>query len=235
MVISEQFECRIPEESAIKQDVIYCTGTAPDNYLVMGDVATWVTAIATVLLVVGAFWAGTVAVNTLKQMKKDSLDRSRPYIFASLVPSLAGGHKYDLLIENSGESAARRVKFRFLDAPNEPDDIAEMLLALEGIEHTMPPKTRIRRYWRLELAKGHTWSTGGDDPAGMPTKGNIEISYSDNEGRRFKDHYSLDIASIGGSPMPEEGPNVKDELSNEQKDQHKMLAVIARSIGELRR
>lgn len=54
MAIAEQFECHPAGANAAKESAVYCVGTAPDNYLVLGDVATWVTAFGTLLLFGGA-------------------------------------------------------------------------------------------------------------------------------------------------------------------------------------
>lgn len=56
-VTAEQFECHPAGMNSIKESVLYCVGTAPDNYLVWGDVATWVTAGATLLLILGGWLA----------------------------------------------------------------------------------------------------------------------------------------------------------------------------------
>ena len=72
MISVERFECMIPSRDAVKHDVISCVGTAPDNYLVLGDVATWVTAIATILLVIGAAFAWREARNTRNAMQSEA-------------------------------------------------------------------------------------------------------------------------------------------------------------------
>lgn len=68
MIISEQFECTPGSGNAIKDRVLSGVGTALDNDLVLGDVTSWITATATSLVVLGAFWAGKIALDTLKHM-----------------------------------------------------------------------------------------------------------------------------------------------------------------------
>lgn len=72
MIIAEGFECVVPSDDAAKGTVINCVGTSPDNYLVLGDLATWATAIFTLFLVVGAFMAWRKAKETLDQMRCDA-------------------------------------------------------------------------------------------------------------------------------------------------------------------
>ncbi|MFJ5106666.1 MULTISPECIES: hypothetical protein [unclassified Glutamicibacter] len=79
MVLSEGFECTVPSDDAVKGSVVNCVGTAPDNYLVMGDVATWVagvagilTALLTIGLLIAAIRAWRVAKGTLERMEKDA-------------------------------------------------------------------------------------------------------------------------------------------------------------------
>ena len=50
------------------------------------DVAAWITAVATVGLVLVGAWAGWAAVRTLKQARSDSEARTRPYITVDLAP-----------------------------------------------------------------------------------------------------------------------------------------------------
>lgn len=75
MIFAEGFECSVPSDDAVKGTVINCVGTAPDNYLVLGDVATWATAVFTLFLVIGAFMAWHKAKQTLDQMKADADDQ----------------------------------------------------------------------------------------------------------------------------------------------------------------
>ena len=45
-----------------------------------------------------------------EQSRKDSIAQTRPYISATIVPGLQGMGIYDLLIKNSGKSAARNLE-----------------------------------------------------------------------------------------------------------------------------
>ncbi|WP_026535326.1 hypothetical protein [Arthrobacter sp. H14] len=198
-------------------------------------IGTCLTAVATVGLVIGAFTAWHTARKTLDQMKSDSLAQTRPYIFASLVPSLSGPAKFDLVIENTGVSTARNVQFTCPEFPSKPDDVAEKLARFLNAKHTVPPKARLRNYWRLGLESGHEWSDGTTKPAGMPEQATLVIDYEDDAGREYQDIYALDVVGLLFAPVPAKGPNVKESLSDEQKDTHKMLGVLAAAIGELRR
>lgn len=234
MISADSLTCRVTPDS-VEPNSLSCS-VPPLEYLnlwtTVGSVAT---AIATIALVVAAIWAGRIAIQTLRQMKVDSIARTRPYLFASLAPSLSGAGRFDLLIENTGASAARHVRVKCPAFPSQPDDVALKLKRFLDAEHTIPPGARLRNYWRLTLREGHTWGDGTTDPAGMPEKATIVLNYLGDEGRKYEDHYVLDVVTLLFAPVAETGPNVRDDLSPGQKDLHKMLGVLATAIGELRR
>lgn len=232
---NERVVCEISTPSALKVESVSCL--IPEAHYFDGWMlaATWLTALATVGLVLGAVIAWRTAKETLKQMRHDSISRARPYLYATLAPSLNGGSKYDLLIENTGASTARKVRATCLEFPSAPDDIAEKIKRFLNAEHTMPPGVRLRNYWRLCLETGHTWSDGTTEPAGMPERTSLILDYEDDEGRKYQDTYHLDVVSLMFAPMPTKGSEVKASLSPEQKDTHKMLGIIAAALGELRR
>lgn len=232
---SERIICQTPLPDAIKVESVSCLIPEVHYMEGWGLAAAWLTAIATVGLVIGAVIAWRTAKQTLMQMRHDSIAQTRPYLYATLVPSLSGGARYDLLIENTGASTARNVKATCPEFPSAPDDIAEKIKRFLDAEHTIPPGVRLRNYWRLDLESGHTWSDGTMDPAGMPERTSVILNYEDQEGRKYDDTYDLDVVSLLFAPMPAKGPKVKDNLSPEQKDMHKMLGIIAAALGELRR
>ncbi len=204
-------------------------------YEAWATTAAWLTAVGTVGLLIAAIAGGKIALRTLRQMERDSQAQTRPYLYASLAPSLAGGSIYDLVIENTGASTARSVRVLCPEFPSKPDDIAKKLGVFLNLEHTIPPKVRLRNYWRLELAEGHTWEGGGTSPVGMPGQAAITLNYSDDFGHDYIDTFHVDKRTIDFAPTPRKGPKVSSDVSTDQKDTHKMLAVIAEAIGEIRR
>lgn len=203
-----------------------------DLWTTIGSIAT---ALGTIALVVAAIWAGRIAVSTLRQMKSDSIAQTRPYVTAAIVPSIAGIGKYDLVIENTGNSTARNVKITCRPLDADRDEFTRALSDLFAMSHTLHPNRGHRVFWRLELRKGHTWSDGSTEPAGMPQDAVISIEYGDSNQGKYSDSFELTTRIFRMAPGPATGPNIKSSISDEQKDTHKMLAVIAAAIGELRR
>lgn len=74
--------------------------------LLLTMIGTMLTAVATVGLVIGAVMAWRVARENLEHLRADSRARTRPYVYARLVPSLGGSNAWDLIIENSDRSSA---------------------------------------------------------------------------------------------------------------------------------
>lgn len=144
-----------------------------DNTWIM--IGTLGTAVATFLLAVFAFYAwqaakstAQAAKDTLDHAREDSHQRTRPYVAATVVPSIAGVAKYDIVLMNYGNSSARGVRIRCVNAPSSPDDVATKILRWLSITHTLHPNMRLRNYWRLELDEGSTWKDGTREPVGMP-------------------------------------------------------------------
>ncbi|PRB72507.1 hypothetical protein [Arthrobacter sp. MYb213] len=79
MTTAEQFECQIPGATSVKDSVLYCAGTAPDNYLVLGDLATWMTAFFTLGLLAAAVVAGAYAAKSFKALKDDQVESLRRF------------------------------------------------------------------------------------------------------------------------------------------------------------
>lgn len=88
-ITAEQFECHPAGANAVKESVLYCVGTAPDNYLVLGDIATWITAIAMVLLFIGAVLAWNTARGQLRSTYRLSRDQHRIVALGEFTDRLA--------------------------------------------------------------------------------------------------------------------------------------------------
>lgn len=202
-------------------------------------IGTGVTAIATVGLIVAAWLAWRTASETLAQMKTDSDAAVAPYVAAQIVPSLSGAGNWDLQVWNAGKTPAKGLLLKFGEFPEGVND--EFTRAIRDLEKQaidLMPGQSFRVYWRLTLEEGHSWSTGGNAPAGMGESGTVTALYKDRSGKTYKEMIALGLRHLYMSPIPEDGPNLpKDphKLSDDQKDTHKMLAVLARALGELRR
>lgn len=165
-----------------------------------------------------------------EQAKRDSIAQTRPYVYAEILPGLAGHMHFDLRIRNVGRSPARNLKLYFDSWPENPDDVAEQIRILFETPRTLPPGVSIRAMWRLQ---GNF--TNGTDKAGMPCSGKIRVSYSsdDESSPSYEDEYDVLIYESGYWPVPEDGPDAKIDPS--RRDFYKMGQAIARSIGNISR
>lgn len=212
------------------------------------SVAAWssfATAIFTLGLLVAAVWAGCTAVSAMRaskaaseaaaeaneQMKLDSIAQARPYVYAEIVPSLAGRRHFDLRITNVGKTAARNLCMKFDNWPDEIDDVAEKIKILFETKRTLPPGASIRTYWRLE---GNF--SDGTTEAGMPDEGVIELFYDSDDpaAPQYQEQYEILIFSSGLFPVSEDGPE-PNNLHGKERTFYLLGQAIARSIGNLSR
>lgn len=212
-----------------------------DNVLWVNQLSAWstfATALLTLFLLLIAIWAGWTAVKTMKvsreaneQTKRDSVEQTRPYVYAEIIPSLAGIGTYDLRISNSGESSARDLKLSFSNWPEEMDDVAEKIKALFDQPRTLPPGCSIRSFWRL---------TGnfddGTTETGMPDHGVIGVSYTSDDPSEpsYTDQFDFDIEQSGVWPVADAGPDPV-HLKGDSRTFYMLGQAISRNIGEISR
>lgn len=119
-------------------------------------IGTLITAGATVGLVVGAFMAWHAAKSTLEQMKADSKAEARPYLYARLEYSMGGSQAADLVIRNTGRTAARGVTISIDKWPDRSDDVTAALKKMMETPQTLPPNVSLRSYWNLDVTGTET-------------------------------------------------------------------------------
>lgn len=187
------------------------------------------------LLVVGAAAWGTTrgavraARDANNQAKRDSVARTRPYVFVEVLPSLAGTTCYDLRVRNTGQSAAHALTLDSSDWPDPLDDVAESIKTMFTTPRTLPPNSSIRLMWRLE---GNF--TDGTKAAGMNKAPSVVTAQYEGGGEAYSDRYDIQIEGSGLWPVPEAGPNA-EALKGEMKTFYRLGQVIARRLGELGR
>jgi hypothetical protein len=209
------------------------------------------TALLTLLLVVAAFLAWRTAKSTLEasrraseaaeaaslaaaqaneQARLDSIERTRPYVFVEIAPSLAGRQSYDIRIRNAGQSAARDLRLEYDRWPDEIDDVATSVRQLFATPRTLPPGCSIRALWRLEGQ-----FTDGTNEAGLGKTGRISVRYTGASPElNYTDTFDVQIAESGLWPAPEEGPR-PDNLRGELRTFYLLGQTLVRRIGELGR
>jgi hypothetical protein len=205
----------------------------------------WVTTLLTVGLLIGAVLAWRTAKDTLgqtkvahKQMEADSIEQTRPYVYAHLVPGLAGIGTWDLLITNTGKSPARNLTIECDALPESDDILTGPLRTLFSTPRSLPPGANVRTYWKVGLRNPDSrWADGTRTPMGIVNQAKLSLRYTSDDPSKpsYQDEYILDDATIGQTPAPWTGPDMKQGLSPEAQDLHKVLAAIAANIGELRR
>lgn len=234
--LTDTLTCYVTPDS-VEPTSLSCSVPPLESLDLWSTLASIATAIATFALVIAAIWAGRIAVSTLRQMKADSIAQTRPYVTASILPGLTGKARYDLVIENSGKSSARNLKITCNPDPSDIDDdvYALALSNLFSMTHTLHPGTRLRNFWQLAYIKGTSRPGGSTAPRGMPEDGVINIEYQDSENRKYHDEFELSTRIYSMAPAPQSGGDPGSNLSDDQKDTHKMLGLIAYALGELRR
>lgn len=197
-------------------------------FLFVAALVAWRTASATLG---AAKLSAEAAVRANEQSQRDSIEQTRPYVYAEVTPGLAGVGSWDLRISNNGRSAARGLTLAFDQWPDELDDIAEGLRAMFEIPRTLPPGCTIRTMWRLT---GNF--TDGSTEAGLGQAGQITVAYASDDPAdlRYNDTFDVTIANSGDWPVGESGFNA-DGLDARDRKFYSLGQAVARHIAELRR
>lgn len=240
MIQAGEIECRIPS-NGIKPDHLFCTEPAALRLDIWTVTGSWVTALATIGLFVAAVWTARVAIGTLRQMKRDSEAQTRPYVYAQVVPSLAGIGSWDIIIKNVGQSAARNLTAQLSAWPKDDDIITNPLRTMFSTPQTLPPGAQLRAYWLMGPPEGATMrdpTTGGQvPPAGIKDPVTVTFSYHGDggNGASYRDEFDVDTTRIGLTPVASSGPEPKKSMDLKDQEIYKILGYIVSQLGELRR
>lgn len=190
------------------------------------------TAVLSLLLVLGAYLAWRVAKATLdqskaanRQMELDSIEQTRPYVYARIVPSIGGNAAWDLIVRNSGRSSATNLTIKASDWP-EDDAVTAALRKMFEHPQILPPDTSIRTYWSLgpRDAPGSTGATGFDIPV------DITVTYSGPDSRTYTETFHLDPETLGLTPNAAAGVDIVKPT-----EELKKMREIVQALNELRR
>lgn len=230
-----------PEELARRSAEVAESAALAAWWSAAGSLAT---ALLTLGLLIGAYAAWRTAKASLNQardaqlqIKLDSIEQTRPYVFAQIVPGLGGPGAWDLLIRNSGRSAAVDLTIQTEDWPEADDKIVTELRKMFLTKQTIPPEVSLRSFWRIDAVSGSARSDGGPAVDGMPKTAALTLRYAsqDRSSPHYSDTYLISIETIGLTPAASTGPNPSAHLTPGEASLHKMLGRIVQSIGELRR
>lgn len=196
---------------------------------------TWITAIATAVLAILGGLTAWAAIKTLRQARADSLARTRPYIFAHLVPGVMLAGAWDLLVKNAGQSTASDLRISIDPLPAAGDEITDALSQMTETTLSLPPGMSHRMLWSMRPPEGQTWADGTSEPIGLGNTATITATYKLERsyvGRRaevtFKDEYEVRTSGIGLTPLPTSGSEPDGEYT--LKHIHKQLGLIAQNI-----
>lgn len=201
-------------------------------------VSSTLTAVLTAGLLAAAVWAAKAAVRTLAQMKTDSAGQradsaraTRPYLHARIAPSVAGIDTWDLIVENTGRSAAHNVQLQITprDGAKVPDDlITQPARRFAHAGHTLHPGVSVRMYWVA--------GASAEDPTGFP-RATVVLRYADGEGVTYEERpVALDPDTIGATPAPFTGAVAGNDSEKDiPKNTLNSLRAIAHHLGESNR
>jgi len=196
--------------------------------------ATLATAILSFGLLVGAVLAWRVARDTLdqskrahEQMEKDSVEQTRPYVYARIVPSIGGFNAWDLVVRNSGRSSASNLTITVSEWP-ESDTLTEALRTMFEHPQILPPDTSIRTYWFL----GPRDQAGSSGAAGFDIPVDLTVNYfgSGPNPHQYVETFHLNPSVLGLTPQPAAGVKLKEPTE----ELHKMREIV-QALNELRR
>jgi hypothetical protein len=150
-----------------------------------------------------AFWAGVtgvsavitgaVAIISLRALRQDSRDRTRPVVVADLLPVVLSRTVSELVIENVGPSVAKKVRVTF--EPPITEDVgtgtAFLVRRYSHIIPTMGPGRRLTNTYAI-------WVGDGSDNLleNVPKDVVVRISYQDAHGRNYSDDYELSLRTL---------------------------------------
>lgn len=145
---------------------------------------------------------------TAKQEAINSEARTRPYVYAEIVPGLWQEGTFDIKIKNTGQSFARNIVINLVEGyfAESPDDILTPKLKKvlqSGFE--LAPNSSIRLFFYVpEDAKASP-----SHPLGISSKGKLSIEYSgeiNNTEKKYNEMFSFNLDDWSGAmPAAKEG------------------------------
>ncbi|PVY34221.1 hypothetical protein [Williamsia muralis] len=173
---------------------------------------------------IAAVTTSLVAVITLLALKRDSMDRTRPYLVATLNKAVLTENG-ELRIENVGQSSAKNVRVWFSPA----------LPTLSDAEEADKVAPFLRKRYEVQIA---TWAPGvsftnlyqsaREDYEPVPSDVRVVIRYQDQHRRFFLDYYDLSMDHLRFDTGAY--PSNSDERGMRRREV-KALEAVARGIG----
>lgn len=189
-----------------------------------------VEALATVVGAGAALVAAVVAVQTLRALGQDSLDRTRPVMSVDLEPAVLSDIATDLIVSNIGQSVAKNVRVTFDPPLPQLEGSAASGKVTPYLQRryadaipTMGPGKQLRNVYAVNVPD-ESGRKVNDEP--VPDTFNVQFEYEDNRGRAYEDTYSLSLETLrtttSSSPSSTTAP---------EKRIARAIEAIARGIG----
>jgi hypothetical protein len=142
---------------------------------------------------VSALVTGSVAILTLRALRQDSLDRTRPVIVVEVLPVVLSHGTSELVVQNVGQSVAKHVRLTF--DPPITEDMGQMAAFLaRRYSQTIPTMAPGRR---LTNIYAHWVGDGSDNLAEpVPKQFAATAVYVDAHGRVYEDSYELSLQTL---------------------------------------
>lgn len=168
---------------------------------------------------------GVVAILTLRSLKRDSIDRTRPVIAIEVLPVVLSPGTCELAVQNVGQTVAKDVHVTF--EPPIAEDMGQMAAFLaRRYDKTIPTMAPGRR---LTNIYAHWVGDGSDDlDEGVPKAFNATAQYVDSHGRRYEDTYALNLETLRNQTTS--SPSNTDPMGL-QRRWAQALEAIARGVN----
>jgi hypothetical protein len=201
-----------------------------------------ISAAAAITTTIIAVVTAILAVAALRSAARDSRERSRPLVFARFRESKNSDSSYELVIGNSGQTAARDLTVTFTPTFNETalaDKLVKMIAErYESPIGVLPPGGELTNVW---------WSgsnQGGNELVNhiaTPDDVRVNVVYKGNRIRRYRDMFTLEAKSmklktysVSSTSMPGMTQSIRDALktlATETKQTNRYLRSIDISLG----
>lgn len=188
--------------------------------------------------------AADQARRSVEAMERDSDQRTaqneratRPYVYARLVPALAGSQSlgWDLVLENAGASAAYDVTMLLQGVDQKDDVVATANRKLANSGQMLAPGQRLRTMWYFPKDR----HSDPAEPIGF-RRATVTLKYrnADPASSPYEDSpIVLDPEEIGMTPTPSRGAESKatNPIRRNGRDMVLVLRQVSEYIGELSR
>jgi len=196
----------------------------------------WIIATATSVGVVVAVLTAITGLRTLRQLRTDSRERSRPMMAAELRKAPYSPGTQLLVIRNYGPSIARNVKITFI--PPIPDPTPER--ATQSVSPfitrryatpipVVTPDMELSNIWFSGRLQGELWVNF--EPT--PDQFTVRIAYDGPEGTRYEDRFSLDTDLIRQHTYVSSSTDPENRLKEAVKSLGKIEKAVSRVARHL--